>query len=90
MKGRILPGKVLVKKNENVTKSGLFLPETSKEGVNIGKVILLGSIPEKMNIDIQEGDEIMFAKHASSDVNKVMIEDEEYLLMNLMDIQYIF
>lgn len=90
IKGRILPGKILVKKDENKTKSGLYIPETSDKTINIGTVVLVGSIPEKMNIELEVGDRVMFYPHAASTPNQVELDAQILYLMNLTDIQVIF
>lgn len=90
MKGRILQGKILIKKDENRTKSGLYIPATSEKTINTGTVVLVGVIPEKMNIELEVGDRIMFYPHAATTPNQVEINGEELYLINLGDVQFIF
>lgn len=91
MKGRILPGKVLIKKDEyTLTPAGVILPSTVKDIENIGTVVMVGEIPEKINIELSIGDKVLYSKFSNNENNKIKIEDVEYMLISITDIQYIF
>lgn len=90
MKGKILPGKVLLKKaTETITKAGIIIPSTVKIDDYIAVVVMYNPI-EKLQVELNVGDKVMYSRHAVTENNKITIDDEEYLLLNVMDIQYIF
>jgi chaperonin GroES len=71
-----------------VTKGGIFIPDTAKEKPVEGRVIAVG--PGKVNdqgnrlpLNVKEGDRILFGRFAGSDIK---IEGEEYLMMREDDI----
>jgi chaperonin GroES len=73
---------------EKITKSGIFIPETTEEKPVAGKVIAVGSgkvtdegklIP--MNVKV--GDKILFTKYAP---NEIKIDDKEYLVIREDDV----
>ena len=76
-------------KDEEKTKSGIFLPETaSKERSEEGKVIAVG--PGKRNekgevipISVKPGDRVLFTKYGP---NEIKVEDKEYLIASESDI----
>ncbi len=90
MKIRPLADRVVVKplQSEEVTKSGIVLPDTAKEKPQEGKVIAAG--PGKLlengkraKMDIKEGDRILYTKYGPSEVK---ISGEEYLIVKEEDI----
>lgn len=76
-------------KEEEKTKSGIFLPETaSKERSEQGKVIAVG--PGKRNekgemlpVSVKAGDKVLFTKYGP---NEIKVEDKEYLIASESDI----
>jgi len=72
---------------EEVTASGIVLPEKAKEKPMRGKVIAVGSGKlEKGNripIDVQVGDLVLYNKYAGTEVK---LEGKEYLIMRDSDI----
>ena len=73
---------------EEVTKSGLVLPDTAKEKPQQGKVLAVGggrvsddgaTIP----LEIKEGDLVLYAKYAGTEVR---LDDEEYLIISERDV----
>lgn len=90
MEGKILPGKVLLKKaTETITKAGIIIPSTVKMDDYIAVVAMYNPI-EKLQLDLKVGDKVMYSKHAVNENTKIVIDDEEYLLINVTDIQYIY
>ena len=90
MKVKPLNDRVLVKRLEEVqvTKGGIYIPDTAKEKPMEGKVISVG--PGKVNdqgnrvpLNLKEGDKILFGRYAGSEIK---IEGEEYLMMREDDI----
>jgi chaperonin GroES len=60
------------------TDSGLYLPETSKEKPNVGRVIAIGSEGEK-KYDMVIGDRVMFSKYDGVEVTD---EGNDYVLLS--------
>ena len=90
MKVKPLNDRVLVKRTEEMqmTKGGIYIPDTAKEKPIEGKIIAVG--PGKMsdsgtriNLQVKEGDRVLFGKYAGTDIK---IEGEDYLMMREDDI----
>jgi len=87
---RPLGDRVVVKQvpSEEVTKSGIVLPDTAKEKPQQGEVVAVGSgrlldSGQRVAIDLKVGDKILFSKYSG---NEVKIEEVEYLILREMDI----
>ena len=87
---RPLGDRVVVKPaaKEEVTKSGIVLPDTAKEKPQKGEVIAVGTgrlleTGQRVAIDLKAGDEILFSKYAG---NEIKIDDVDYLILREMDI----
>ena len=87
---RPLEDRVIVKpaKAEEVTKSGIVLPDTAQEKPQRGSVVAAG--PGKMKddgtrsaIDLKVGDTVIYSKYGGTDVK---IEGEEYKILRADDI----
>ncbi|HCI78685.1 MAG TPA: co-chaperone GroES [Ktedonobacter sp.] len=73
---------------EEVTKSGIVLPDTAKEKPQEGTVIAVGSgrlldNGDRAAIDVHEGDRVLFAKYGGTEFK---LEGEEYLVLKESDI----
>ena len=73
---------------EEMTKSGIVLPDTAKEKPQEGKVVAVGNGKvtddgKKIALDVKTGDRILFGKYSG---NEVKIEDEEYVIMREEDV----
>ncbi|HEY5519947.1 MAG TPA: co-chaperone GroES [Candidatus Limnocylindrales bacterium] len=73
---------------EEMTKSGIVLPDTAKEKPQEGKVISAG--PGRLTdegkrepMDVKEGDTVLYAKYAGTEFK---IEGEELLIVSQKDI----
>jgi chaperonin GroES len=73
---------------EEVTSSGIVLPDTAKEKPQRGRVLAVG--PGGLNdkgdrtpIDLEEGDEIVFSKYGGTDIK---VGAEEYLILRESDV----
>ncbi len=73
---------------EEMTKSGIVLPDTVKEKPQEGKVIAVG--PGKIlddgkreAIDVKPGNKVLYAKYAGTEFK---IDDDEYLIVSQKDI----
>jgi chaperonin GroES len=75
-----LGARVLVKplEQENMTASGIVLPETAKEKPQQGTVEAVGS-EEEMLTDLAVGDRVLFAKYAGSEIG---MNGADYLLLD--------
>jgi chaperonin GroES len=82
--------RVLVKpiEKEEMTKSGIYLPDTAKEKPQEGEVIAVG--PGKMSedgkriaMDIKVGDIVIYAKYGGIDYK---LDDEDLLILRESDI----
>ena len=82
---------VIVKplKNEEMTKSGIVLPDTmDKEKPEKGEVIAIGSGKvrdngETLKMSVKIGDKVMFKKYSPDEVK---IDGEDYLVLSESDI----
>jgi chaperonin GroES len=90
MKIRPLNDRVLVIREEEEQKStgGIIIPDTAKEKPQRGKIVAAG--PGKMGedgkrvpLEVQEGDRILFAKYAGTDIK---LDGVEHVFMKEDDI----
>lgn len=73
---------------EEVTKSGIVIPDTAKEKPQEGTVIAVGSgrlldNGDRAPIDVREGDRVLFAKYGGTEFK---MDGEEYLVLKETDI----
>ena len=73
---------------EEVTASGIFVPETAKEKPQEGKVIAVGpgrkdDDGKRIAMDVAEGDRVLYAKYAGTEVK---LGDKKYLILKESDI----
>ena len=73
---------------EEVTASGIVLPETAKEKPMQGKVVAAGPGGRKEDgsriaMDVKEGDTVLYAKYAGTEVK---IGDKKYLIFRETDV----
>ena len=81
MRFRPLGPRVVVKrKDEKTTKTGIILPDNSKEKPLEGTVMSIGD--EVENIEI--GETVLYGKYSGSDIT---IDGEDYILLMLEDVQ---
>ncbi|MDI3340892.1 MAG: co-chaperone GroES [Sphaerobacter sp.] len=88
---RPLGDRVLVRpiQREEVTKSGIVLPDTAKEKPQRGEVLAVGpgrfdeDGERRVPMDVKVGDQVLFAKYAGTELK---IDDEEYLILSEKDI----
>ncbi|MCE5286448.1 MAG: co-chaperone GroES [Pelosinus sp.] len=85
-----LGDRVVVKalEREEVTKSGIVLPDTVKEKPSEGKVVAVGTgkILEngtRVALDVKEGDKIIFSKYGGTEVK---FDGQDYLILSERDI----
>jgi chaperonin GroES len=73
---------------EEMTRSGIVLPDTAKEKPQEGKVIAVGpgrllESGERVTLDVKEGDRIIFSKYSGTEFK---LDGEEYLILSERDI----
>lgn len=73
---------------EEMTKSGIVLPDTAKEKPQEGSIIAAG--PGRLNddgqresMDVKVGDKVLYAKYAGTEFK---IDGEDYLIVSQKDI----
>ena len=69
---------------EDVTKGGIFLPDTAKEKPQEGKVLAVGpgrlsDGGERIAMDVKVGDIVLYAKYGGTEIK---IDDEELLILS--------
>ena len=91
MKLKPLFSNVIVKplKKEEITKSGIVLPDTvDKEKAERGEVVAIGSgkvldSGQVAPMTVKVGDQVMFKKYTPDEIK---VDGEEYLVLNESDI----
>jgi chaperonin GroES len=72
---------------EETTASGIVLPDTAKEKPQEGKVVAVGNGTlkdgERIPLEVQVGDRVLFSKYAGTEVK---FEGRELLIMRESDI----
>jgi len=73
---------------EEMTSSGIVLPETAKEKPMQGKVLAVGPGARKEDgaripMDVSKGDTVLYAKYAGTEVK---IENKKYLIFRETDV----
>ena len=73
---------------EEMTKSGIVLPDTAKEKPQEGTIVAAG--PGRLNddgkrepMDVQPGDKVLYAKYAGTEFK---LDDEDLLIVSQKDI----
>lgn len=90
MKLKPLEDRVIVKaiESEDVTASGIVLPDSAKEKPQRGKVIAVGEGKVKKDgkripLDVKKGDEVIYGKYGGTEIK---IEGEDLLILKVSDI----
>ena len=73
---------------EDVTASGIVLPETAKEKPQKGKVLSIGpgdrdEKGERIAMDVKNGDTVLFAKYAGTEIK---LDDKKLLILKESDV----
>lgn len=90
LKLRPLGDRVVVEptEREEMTASGIYVPETAKEKPQEGKIVAVGpgrmdEDGERIVMDVALGDRVLYAKYAGTEVK---LEDKKYLILKESDI----
>ncbi len=85
-----LGDRVIIKPSpkEEVTKSGIVLPDTAKEKPQEGKVIAVGpgrvaDDGKRIAMETKEGDTVIYAKYAGTEIK---LDSEELIILRESDI----
>ena len=84
-----LADRVVVKPSakEEVTKSGLVLPDTAKEKPVEGEIIAAGpgrwDEGKRIPLEVKVGDKVIYAKYAGSEIKE---DGQEYIILKEADI----
>ena len=68
---------------EEVTMSGIIIPDSAKEKPLRGKVVAVGKGTKDEEMILKEGDEVLFGKYAGTEIE---FQGEKYLIMRQSDI----
>lgn len=80
--------RVVIKKieKENVTASGLVLPDSAKEESNVAEVVAISQDllnDKELNVDLKVGDKVIYSKYAG---NEVEVEGEKVIVIKYQDL----
>ena len=75
-------------KQEEVTASGLVIPDTVKEKPQQGEVVAVGpgrldDNGKRVPMDVSAGDRILYAKYTGTEIK---LDNEDYIVLNDKDI----
>ena len=86
----ILPGNIILRRNpaEAVTKSGIILPESMTEELNIGTVIHVGEAKGEMKPEVVPGDVVVFS-HKTIRKMEFALDGEDVVELGFQDIYLI-
>lgn len=73
---------------DEMTASGIYVPETAKEKPQEGKVVAVGpgrrdEDGDYVDMDVKLGDRVLYAKYAGTEVK---LDDKKYLILKESDI----
>ena len=73
---------------EEMTTSGIYVPETAKEKPQEGEVVAVGpgrkdEEGKRISMDVSQADRVLYARYAGTEVK---LEDEKYLILKESDI----
>jgi chaperonin GroES len=91
LKLKPLGSRVVIKAldREEITKSGIVLPDTAKEKPQEGKVLAVGpgdrhpDTGQRIPVELKEGDRVLFQKYAGTEFK---LDDEELLILSEKDV----
>lgn len=68
---------------EEVTMSGIIIPDSAKEKPLRGKVMAVGTGTKDEPMVLKEGDDVLYGKYAGTEID---FEGEKYLIMRQNDV----
>jgi chaperonin GroES len=75
-------------KQEETTKSGIFIPDTVQERPQEGEVVAVGpgrylDNGKRLNMELKVGDKIIYSKYAGTEIK---VEEEDLLVLGTNDV----
>lgn len=82
---RPLGDRVVIKRleAEETTKSGIILTGNAKEKPQEAEVVAVGPGTDKVKMEVQKGDKVLFSKYAGTEVK---VDGQEYMILKQEDI----
>jgi chaperonin GroES len=76
------------KQKEEMTKSGLVLPDTAREKPQEGEVVAVGPCRvldngQRLDMELKVGQSVLYAKYAGTEFKQ---DDDEYLILREADV----
>lgn len=68
---------------EETTASGIVLPASAQEQPQYAEVVAISDQLEKDQVNIKEGDRVIYSKYAGTDVK---FGDDEYIVIKMEDV----
>lgn len=68
---------------EEVTMSGIIIPDSAKEKPLRGTIVAVGTGTKDEEMVVKEGDKVLFGKYAGSEIE---LEGTKYLIMRQSDV----
>ena len=80
-----LADRVLIKPTpaEEVTMSGIIIPDSAKEKPLRGTILAVGNGTKDEEMQLKEGDQVLYGKYAGTEIE---FEGEKYLIMRQTDV----
>lgn len=80
-----LADRVLIKPTpaEEVTMSGIIIPDSAKEKPLKGSVLAVGNGTKDEEMQLKEGDQVLYGKYSGTEIE---FEGEKYLIMRQSDV----
>jgi chaperonin GroES len=77
--------RVLLKhqKKQEVTKGGIYIPESARQEKKEGIVISVGNFEDGKELPLKKGDRVIYGGYQSDEIE---IDDEKYLFVDFKDI----
>ncbi|AKB44969.1 MAG TPA: co-chaperone GroES [Methanosarcina vacuolata] len=77
--------RVLLKhqKKQEVTKGGIYIPESARQEKKEGIVISVGTFEDGKELPLKKGDRVIYGGYQSDEIE---IDDEKYLFVDFKDI----
>jgi len=73
---------------EEVSKSGIIIPDTAKERPSEGKIIAVGpgrltDKGDRVSLEVKKGDKVLYGKYSGTEVK---LDGDDYLILRESDI----
>ena len=73
---------------EEISKSGIIIPDTAKERPSEGKIVAVGpgrvtDDGNRVNLEVKKGDKVLYGKYSGTEVK---VDGNDYLILRESDI----